>query len=269
MDFKQVVGDRRAIRYYKPYRPVEKEKIQVILEAARLQCSQANTHQLRKAVVLTRGETPDDIFDGIVNALHNQTMAQLAPVIIVWVVDLSAWNNMRDLLMELIDVGALNATQGWTEEKVDSGVLQTPEFNVLKGERHFAEWLSAIEVGLGIGSAVLAAVDQGLGSCLASGDRDAMRPILGLPDDVTPAQLQLVGYPAEDAKAGGQRPRAPFETLFFEHTWGNPLKQDEAVLEYLKETGMIQEPAPVSWRKAEVEALDKMFDFGSKTMIKE
>lgn len=269
MDFKQVVGDRRAIRYYKPYRPVEKEKIQVILEAVRLQSTQANTHELRKAIVLTRGETPDAIFDGIVNALHNQTMAQLAPVIIVWVVDLSAWNNMRDLLMDLIEVGALNATQGWTEEKVDSGVLQTPEFNVLKGDRHFAEWVSAMDVGIGMGSAVLAAVDQGLGSCLATGDRDAMRPVLGLPEDVTPAALQLVGYPAEDPKAGGQRPRAPFETLFFEHTWGNPLARDEAVVEYLKEHGMIQEPAPVSWRKAEVAALAKMFDFDSNTMIKE
>ena len=115
MEFKQVVGDRRAIRFFKPYKPVEKEKIQVILEAARLQCFQANRHQVRKALVLTRGETPDETFDGIVNALHNQTMAQLAPVIIVWLVDMSAWEEMRDGLMELIDVGALNAEQGWTE----------------------------------------------------------------------------------------------------------------------------------------------------------
>ncbi|MDV6244878.1 nitroreductase family protein [Rhodococcus opacus] len=269
MEFKQVVGDRRAIRFFKPYQPVEKEKIQVILEAARLQCAQANIHQLRKAVVLTRGETPDDVFDGIVNALHNQTMAQLAPVIIVWSVDMSAWENMREGLMELIEVGALNSVQGWTEQKVDEGVLKTPEFNVLMGDRHFGEWLSAIEAGLGIGSAVLAAVDEGLGSVLASGDRDAMRPILGMPDHVTPAQLQLVGYPAEDAKAGGQRPRAPFESLFFEHRWGNPLARDEGVVEKLTREGMIQTPAPMPWRKEEIASLARTFDMSDKTMVKE
>lgn len=269
MEFKQVVGDRRAIRFYKPYQPVEKAKVQTILEAARLQCFQANRHQVRKAIVLTRGETPNEIFDGIVNALHNQTMAQQAPVIIVWCVDMSAWKQMRDGLMELIDTGALNKEQGWTEQKVDEGVMKTPEFNVLMGDRHFAEWLSAIDVGVGIGSAVLAAVDEGLGTCLASGDRDAMRPILGLPDDVTPAQLQLVGYPAEDAKAGGQRPRAPFEELFFKHTWGEPLASDPEVVAQLTEAGMFQTPAPFPWRRAEVEALAKAFDISANTMSKD
>jgi len=35
MDFKEVVGSRRSIRHFQPWRPVEKEKIQVMLEAAR------------------------------------------------------------------------------------------------------------------------------------------------------------------------------------------------------------------------------------------
>lgn len=269
MEFRQVVGDRRAIRFFKPYQPVEKAKIQTILQAARLQCFQANRHQVRKAIVLTRGETPDHVFNGIVNALHNQTMAQQAPVLIVWCIDMEAWKGMRDGLMELIAVGALNKEQGWTEQKVDEGVMKTPEFNVLMGDRHFAEWLSALDVGVGMGSAVLAAVDEGLGSCLASGDRDAMRPILGLSEDVTPAQVQLVGYPAEDAKAGGQRPRAPFETLFFEHQWGNPLASDPDVDAELAASGMIQAPAPTPWRRTEVETLAKTFDISANTMTKE
>ena len=36
MEFKEVIGRRRSIRYFVPYRPVEPEKIQTILEAARL-----------------------------------------------------------------------------------------------------------------------------------------------------------------------------------------------------------------------------------------
>jgi len=32
MEFKEVIGRRRSIRYFVPYRPVEREKIQTILE---------------------------------------------------------------------------------------------------------------------------------------------------------------------------------------------------------------------------------------------
>lgn len=36
MEFKEVVGRRRSIRYFLPWRPVERDKVQTILEAARL-----------------------------------------------------------------------------------------------------------------------------------------------------------------------------------------------------------------------------------------
>jgi hypothetical protein len=34
MEFKQAIGLRRSIRYYQPYRRVERAKVQTILEAA-------------------------------------------------------------------------------------------------------------------------------------------------------------------------------------------------------------------------------------------
>ena len=34
MEFKQVIGRRRSIRHFLPWKPVEREKIQVMLEAA-------------------------------------------------------------------------------------------------------------------------------------------------------------------------------------------------------------------------------------------
>ena len=36
MELKEAIGIRRTIRFYNPYRPVEREKIQKMLEAARL-----------------------------------------------------------------------------------------------------------------------------------------------------------------------------------------------------------------------------------------
>lgn len=259
MEFKQAVGNRRSIRYYKPYRPVEKEKIQTILEAARLQCQHGNAVLVRKAVVVTKDETDDAVREELIDALYNQPQAAQAPVHIVWAIDMSGWESLKDNLMGLIEVKALNSSYGWSEQFVDETVLKTPDFNVLSGEREFAEWLSAIEMGLAIGSSLLAAVDQGLGTQLLTGRRDQIRELLGMPEHVTPAQIQIVGYPAEDPDAGGQRPRPDFEDLYFAGTWGNSIESDPAVVEELRQAGMIQEGGPKPWRAAEVRALAQMF----------
>ena len=49
MDFKEVVGRRRSIRYFLPWRPVERLKVQTILEAARL-ASRAGNADFARAV---------------------------------------------------------------------------------------------------------------------------------------------------------------------------------------------------------------------------
>ena len=52
MEFKEVVGRRRSIRFFDPEKPVEREKIQKILEAARLaSCAVASllAHNRRSA----------------------------------------------------------------------------------------------------------------------------------------------------------------------------------------------------------------------------
>ena len=36
MEFKEVIRRRRSIRFFEPDKPVEREKIQIMLEAARL-----------------------------------------------------------------------------------------------------------------------------------------------------------------------------------------------------------------------------------------
>lgn len=259
MEFKQAVGTRRSIRYYQSWRPVEKEKIQKILEAARLQSQHGNASAIRKAVVVTKGETPDDVRDALIEALYSQPAAGQAPVHIYWTIDMSGWGELRSRLLELIKVRALNSSYGWSEQFVDTVVMPTPDFNVLAGDRTFAEWLSAFECGLAVGTALLAAVDEGLGTQLVTGKREEIRKILGMPADVMPTQTQIVGYPAESTEAGGQRPRPDFENLYFNGKWGNSLKRDQAVVEELRRAGMIQVAAPVPWRAQEVRALASMF----------
>jgi len=258
LTFKEAVGRRRSTRYYKAWQPVEREKIQKILEAARLQSCHGNAVQVRKAVVVHREKTDPDTFAELVDALYNQPQAAQAPVHIYWTIDLSGWDHLRDNLTELIDAGALTSSYGWSEQFIDEIVLKTPDFNVMAGERRFAEWLSAIETGLAMGSALLAAQDEGLGTQLLTGKRQKIADLLGVPDTATVAQIQLLGYSAEGTEAGGQRPRPDFEDLYFDGQWGTPLPRDPAVVAELVEAGMIQEPAPLPYRRREVRALAAM-----------
>lgn len=259
LTFKQAVGNRRSIRFFRPYQPVEKEKVQKVLEAARLQSQHGNASLIRKAVVVTRDETDPEIFQGLVEALYNQPAALQAPVHIYWTIDMTGWDSLRDNLMDLVDVGALTSSYGWSEQFIDEIVLKTPDFNVMAGERQFAEWLSALEMGSAMGAALLAAVDEGLGTALLTGARAKIGQLLGMPENTTVAQIQLLGYPAESANAGGQRPRPDFEKLYFDGAWGNPLYRDPKVVEELIAAGEIQPAAPVPWRRQEVRAMAAMF----------
>lgn len=259
MEFKQAVGNRRTIRYFKSWQPVEPEKIQKILEAARLQSQHGNAQSTRKAVVIERGKTPDKVRDAMVDALYNQPQAQQAPIFIVWSIDMSGWSELRQNLQELIKVRALNSTHGWSNQFIEDVVMPTADFNVLAGDKVFAEWLSSFECGLAVGSALLAAVDEGLGTSLVTGRRAQIREILGMPEHVTPTQIQLVGYPAESEEAGGARPRPEFESLYFEGTWGKPLHRDSAVVAELETAGMIQPQGPLPWRAAEIRAMSHLF----------
>lgn len=259
MEFKQVVGSRRTIRYFKSWQPVEPAKIQKILEAARLQSQHGNAKLIRKAVVVERGKTPDDVRDALIEAMYNQPQVQQAPVFIVWAIDMSGWESLREALTELIEVRALNSTHGWSKEFIETAVIPNPDFNVMAGDHVFAEWLSAFECGLAVGSALLAAVDEGLGTALVTGRRAQIREILGMPKYVTPTQVQLVGYPEEAPSAGGQRPSPAFEQLYFSGKWGAPLQSDPGVTGELKAAGMLQESAPLPWRANEIRAMAHVF----------
>ncbi len=59
MEFKEVVGRRRSIRFFDPDRPVEREKIQKMLEAARLASCAVNAHWAR-AIVGFRDDLTED-----------------------------------------------------------------------------------------------------------------------------------------------------------------------------------------------------------------
>ena len=118
--------------------------------------------------------------------------------------------------------------------------------------------MTEMDCGQGIAQATLVAFEQGLGTCLLSiPAQKKLRRALKLPDEVKILVVQTVGYPAESPEAGGQRPRVPFEEMFFFNQYGEAFARDEAVVEELERDGMIQAPAPLPWRWAELEYLGR------------
>ncbi len=60
MELREAIGRRRSMRFLLPHRPVEKEKIQRMLEAARRASHWGNVQSLR-AVVVFRDEASKEV----------------------------------------------------------------------------------------------------------------------------------------------------------------------------------------------------------------
>lgn len=240
MEFKEVIGRRRSIRFFDPDRPVEREKIQKMLEAARLASCAVNA-QWARAIVGFR----DDLTEDQLNRLKTPVAGlntEMAPVHIHWFNDLSIVNKMKGTrLKELVDVGALAPTHGWSHKFVDDFVYPQILNPMTKGPGY--PIASTFDVGIAVGQALLTGVDEGLGVGLVTLNGAVLREVFKVPEEWIPLSTILVGYPAESWDGGGQRPRPPFEELYYEGEYGRPFTRDDAVVEELKRAKMIQEPA--------------------------
>lgn len=255
MELRKAIGSRRSYRFLRPYRPVEPEKIQRMLEAARLASHWGNVQSLR-AVVVFRDSAPQETLDAITAPIAGFQF-KLAPVIIIWFLDTTAVDEQSDRLRELLDAGALGFGEG-KKQALEEQLI--PIFESIR-EQLKEPGLGEVDCGQGIAQATLMAIEQGLGTCcLASPNLDQIRQALGMPETCRIVLLQTVGYPAECPEAGGQRPRQPFEKLFHMNGYGNPFPRSEEVVEELRRDGMFQEPAPLPWREAELEYLKRALD---------
>jgi nitroreductase len=254
MEFTQVLGTRRSIRYFDPDRPVEREKIQKILEAMRIGSCAMNAHWLR-AVVVYRDELDAEILERLKLPVAGVIM-ELAPVHIYCWGDLSVIARDRGRSpKQLIDVGALNPSHGWTHRFVDEFVWPQV-LEPLSQAPHYPIAVAFDDGGCAT-QGLLMAVAEGLGACWTAFNTEAAREAFGVPADWIPHYLLNVGYPLESREAGGQRPRPPFESLYFERRVGEPFRRDERVDRELEHAGMHQAPAPLPGRKEEVRSLSR------------
>ena len=250
MELREAIGRRRSFRFLRPYRPVEPEKIQRMLEAARLASHWGNVGSLR-AVVVFRDSASQEALSAITAPIAGYQI-RLAPVIIVWYLDTAAVDEQADRLRELLKAGALGFGEG-KEKALEEELI--PIFRTIQ-DKMKEPGLGEVDCGQGIAQATLVAVEQGLGTCcLSSPNVDKIRAALGMPESCRILVLQTVGYPAESPEAGGQRPRQAFGTLFHMNRYGEPFPRDARVVEELERNHMIQPQGPLPWREKELQFL--------------
>ena len=255
MELRQVIGNRRSMRFLRPYKPVEPEKIQRMLEAARIASHWGNVQSLR-AVVVFRDSADKETLEALTAPIAGFQI-QRAPVVIVWYVDTAAVDDQANRLRELLEAGALGFGEG-KEEALETQLI--PVFDGIL-EPMTQPGMNEIDCGQGIAQATLMAFEQGLGTCcLGTPFTEKIRENLGLPETCRVLLLQTVGYPAEDPQAGGQRPRLPFERLFHMNGFGKAFPRSREVVEELERDGLLQAPGPLPWREAELDFLQRALD---------
>jgi len=257
MELKEAIGRRRSMRFLRPYKPVERAKLQKMLEAARLASFWGNVQALG-AVVIERATAPADVLAALpVGTAIGGFQFRLAPVVIVWTLDWRRVAEQGERLHELVDAGAVGVSPEKSHGWLDSTLI--PFFQAAT-EAIRQNGLTELDCGQGIAQATLVAYEEGLGTCLLGCPNDRrLRRALGLPKEVKVLVLQTVGYPAEDPEAGGQRPRLPFETRFALNHHATPFPRDPAVVEELRRAKMIWREAPLAYRRAELRWLQEQY----------
>jgi nitroreductase len=267
MEFLEVCGRRRSIRIFDRKKPVDRASIQRILEVVRTTTSCPGNLQPWRAIVIEQQKLSTADRKTLLAADNYQAAHAQAPVWIYWCADTGAARpeTFRARVHELIDLGAMPTYYGWTHETVDGSILRgeiAPEGmanieQIIHGMPTEVSAMIARQETVGACAiALLAAVNEGLGTCLHSchgADKvDDVRRVLKLPESWQTIWIQLVGHPLEDIEAGGQRPRLPFGELFFEMDPSKPFPRDENIVKELEQKKLIQAQAPKPGRFEEL-----------------
>ena len=180
MDVMEAIRARRSIRRYKPD-SVKEEDLQVVLEAARLAPSWANT-QCWKFIVVR----DPDVKAKIASTLNRDNPALVgileAPVVIVACAELG-------------------------KSGYEKGELGTDK----------GEWFM-FDVALAMQNLVLAACSLGLGTVhVGLFDAKQAAEILGLPEGIVCVEMTPLGYPAQERNP---RPRKELSEILFYDRYG-------------------------------------------------
>jgi len=252
----QAIGDRRSFRYYDPTRTVEDWKIHTMLQAGRLSSCQGNINAT-EAIVVTKDSDLWDEIEECISGFNVQIINQSSHLIF-WLTNLNAWyGRANDGLSSLALSGALTKYHGWNYEFTMTQTV--PRLMSFPTER--TENLLRFESGQAVAQSLLAGISLGVGSILMAFGRKpgGVEKAFGLPPNLRFTWGHAVGYPLEDMKAGGQRPRIKFDKLFHNGAYGTPLPMEAGLEDALRAKGMVQEQAPMAGRFEEIDRLAAEF----------
>jgi len=202
VDVSKAIQKRVSIRKFKST-PVEKAKIEKVMEAGRRAPSWGNTQPWRFIVVQDKAKREE-----LAKACGGQPTVGAAPVVIVCcgTIDDFTRKGHGEALKSLIPVGAM------TEELMNI-VLQSDVFApYLRGEA-----VMTVKAGeqlmIAVAYMTLEAVNQGLGTCWVGAitPKDVHK-VMNLPDSIFVHSLLPLGYPDEDPKP---RPRKDMNKIVF------------------------------------------------------
>lgn len=194
MDFLELASRRQSTRKYDTTRLVETEKIERIIEAARLAPSACNA-QPWHFVVVNDGELMDETLD----AIEHPTADEAQPVHLVIVNELELKNKVADAASARL-LGMNHFTKQapihilLVEEKVN---LSSGIGGVIK-DKHFAY----VDIGIAASHICLAAEAEGLGSCILGWFNESkIKKLLNIPDSKRVILDILIGYPAQELRS--------------------------------------------------------------------
>jgi nitroreductase len=184
MEVLEAINTRRSIRKFLD-QPVEPEKLQMVLEAARMAPSWSNLQCWRFVVVQD-------------------------PAI-------------RATLSDLSFVESFFSTYGFNKNPAQKAIAAAPVVIVAcadpaksgtMADRHYY----LVDVGIATQNLMLAAHAVGLGTVFVGVfDEEKVRDLLGIPADIRVVGLFPLGYPQEAKKTGP--PRKPLDEIVFHEKW--------------------------------------------------
>lgn len=175
------IKHRRSVRKYTSD-PIESEKLQSVLEAARLAPSGNNKQPWTFIVVQSAQQR-----QAVMEACHRQTWMMTAPAFIVAVADMA------------------------------SRVETEPGLFLDENSPHWELKRAIRDTAIATENMLLEADAQGLGTCwVGFFVQSEIRPVLGIPDDKFVLAVIPIGYPAEQPLA---RPRKPISEIVRYEKW--------------------------------------------------
>jgi len=176
-----VIQRRRSIRHFEP-RPVEPEKLEAMLQAARLAPSSANLQNARVLPI----DRPDEL-EILRHAAYGFGAVMHAPLVLLCMVDRSAEERFLRRMEEM----AKEPSPAFDPSKLRTRTGKHFEFKVGK------EW-SMLNAAIAGEHMVLQATEMGLGTCWVHHfDHDEVRDHFDIPAHLELVSLIAVGYPGE------------------------------------------------------------------------